>query len=131
MPFDWNGYLEVAENLKTETDGQPDNNTVQAKRRTAISRAYYAVYHLAEDYAIANLGYTPSKSGPNQHHTDVRSVYQRQFGNADHQEIRKMLMRLHKARIDSDYHPEDLGNVQSLLASTVLEANKIRGILTR
>ena len=61
MPFDWNGYLEVAENLKTETDGQPDSNTVQAKRRTAISRAYYAVYHIAEDYAIANLGYTPNK----------------------------------------------------------------------
>ena len=47
MPFDWNGYLEVAENLKTETDGQPENNTVQAKRRTAISRAYYAVFHIA------------------------------------------------------------------------------------
>lgn len=131
MAFDWNGYLEVAENLKTETDGQPDSIAVEAKRRTAISRAYYAVYHLAEDYAVANLGYTPSKTGPNQHHTDVRSVYQRQFGNADHQEIRKMLMRLHKARLDSDYKPDNLGNVQSLLTSIILEANKIRGILMR
>ena len=130
MTFDWNEYLEVAKNLKASTDGQPKNNFNEAQQRSAISRAYYAVYHLAVDYAKAHLGYVESRRGQNQFHSDIRAVYQRQFGNPDHQEVRKMLMRLHTARVNSDYKSEGLGNTESLLGSIILEADRIKGILT-
>lgn len=130
MSFDWNGYLAIAKDFKSDTDGQPNSNHVEAKRRAAISRAYYAVYHIAEDYAKLNLGYTPSKTGPNQHHSDVRSVYQRQFGNVEHQEVKQILSRLHKARINCDYKDKGFGRLQPLLSSIILDADKIKSILT-
>lgn len=129
MSFDWNGYLAFAKALKTETDSQTASTDKEAKQRSAVSRAYYSVYHLAEDFAKENLGYTPSRSGGgNQFHADVREMYRHQFGNVDHQEIQKILFRLHKARKECDYN-NSVSNLQSLLASTILEADKVQGIL--
>ena len=129
MPFDWNDYFEIAKDLKTKTDGQAFNNPNEALQRTAMSRAYYAMFHLAVAYAKANFGYTPKQGGPNQSHTDIRLEYQKQSGNTDHQEVKKILARLHKARIDSDYKADSLGNTQSLLSSLILDADKMKGIL--
>ena len=43
MPFDWNGYLELAETLtKVEAN--------ESALRTAISRAYYSAYNQAFEY---------------------------------------------------------------------------------
>lgn len=131
MPFNWNDYLVIAEAFKTKTDGLPQSSANEAMQRTAMSRAYYAVYHLAEDFAKENFGYIPSQYGHNQHHANIRLEYMKQSGSPDHQEVQKMLARLHKARIDSDYKSDDLGNMQALLTSVILEANKIKGILTR
>jgi hypothetical protein len=39
QPFDWNGYYTLANELARRVD--------EASRRSAISRAYYYVYHLA------------------------------------------------------------------------------------
>ena len=44
--FDWSGYLKLAEELGKRTD--------EASLRSAISRAYYYVYHLALKRAQAN-----------------------------------------------------------------------------
>src|SRR5918998_841448 len=41
--FDWQGYLALAEQLAR-------SGGTEAERRTAISRAYYAVYHRASSY---------------------------------------------------------------------------------
>jgi hypothetical protein len=46
MPFDWSEYLQLAEELGR----RPDEGSL----RSAISRAYYYVYHLALDRAEAN-----------------------------------------------------------------------------
>ena len=130
MSFDWNYYLVIAKKLKTSTDGKSDNNNNEALKRTAISRAYYAVFHLAVAYAKNNFGYIPNQNGPNQSHSDIRAEYQKQLGNPDHQEIKKILARMYKARIDSDYKADSLGNTQSLLGSIILDADKIKGILS-
>ena len=44
--FDWSGYLKLAEELGKRTD--------EASLRSAISRAYYYVYHFALKRAQAN-----------------------------------------------------------------------------
>lgn len=60
MAFDWQDYLTFAEEIKSRTD--------EASKRSAISRAYYCVFHKAKSYAISHLGYVyrpenPSHSG--------------------------------------------------------------------
>jgi len=129
MAFDWNGYLSLAKELQTETDGQITSTEIEAKQRSGVSRAYYSVYHLAEDYAITHFGYTPTKKGGgNQFHADLREEYRKRFGNVDHQEIRQILFRLHKARKDCDYE-RDVNNLPSLLQSTIIDADKIVAVL--
>jgi len=44
--FTWYNYLKLAEKLIEDTD----NNLIEAKARTAVSRAYYACYHKALKY---------------------------------------------------------------------------------
>jgi hypothetical protein len=46
MPFDWSEYLQLADELGKRAD--------EGSLRTAISRAYYYVYHLGLDRAEAN-----------------------------------------------------------------------------
>lgn len=129
MAFDWNGYLDMAKNLKARSDGQGEENEYETMRRVAISRAYYAVYHLAVDYAKAHFSYTPSQGGANQYHADIRAEYQRRIGNPAHQAIRGMLFQLHKARKDCDYNADGLGNIEALLGSVIIQADRIRETL--
>jgi uncharacterized protein (UPF0332 family) len=44
MSIDWSGYLDLAKELN-------DNSIAnrEAKQRSAVSRAYYAVFNLAKD----------------------------------------------------------------------------------
>ena len=44
MPFDWNDYARLADELSKRED--------EASLRTAISRLYYSVYHQARDYLL-------------------------------------------------------------------------------
>lgn len=46
MEFDWREYLALAKKLKQSGD--------EAALRTAISRSYYCLYHLCNDFAKAN-----------------------------------------------------------------------------
>jgi len=48
MPFDFNEFLVLAQELGARTD--------EASKRSAISRAYYTAYHLAVRRAEANVG---------------------------------------------------------------------------
>ena len=54
-PFDWTGFLTLAERLATDTGDE-------AAQRTAISRAYYAAYHAAASFVraqgILTIGHT-------------------------------------------------------------------------
>jgi hypothetical protein len=47
MSFDWSHYLELAKELNTGSSGSPIE---EAKLRSAISRAYYAVFCAARNY---------------------------------------------------------------------------------
>ena len=130
MAFDWNEYLGVATILKTETDGQPNSAVVEAKRRTAISRAYYSVYHSALVYATTVLGYNPPLHNVSLHRA-LQTKYKQQSGNTDHREVGKILARLHQYRVNCDYESRDQGNLQSLLSSVVLAVDRVNTILTQ
>lgn len=57
MPFDWNNFLVLAEDLARKDD--------EASKRSAISRAYYFVFHLAFARAESTAG--PFREGEPSH----------------------------------------------------------------
>jgi len=61
--FDWSEYLRLARDLSANAD--------EASQRTAISRAYYCIYHMASARAIAN-GYPPGGNT----HDKIWGIYQ-------------------------------------------------------
>lgn len=131
MSFDWDDYLIIAKKIQVSTKNKPDNNNNEALRRIAVSRAYYAIYHCAVNYAERNFGYIPVKGeGGNDYHTQIRSQYKIQSGNYKHQEVGKLLFNLNKSRKDCDYNSNNIGNIEKLLESSIIQASRIEEILT-
>ena len=127
MPFDWDNYLGLAVSIGDSTRGKPDIGRNEALRRTAISRAYYAVYHYAENYAISRLAHNPE--GGNKHGSLI-TCYKRQRGSVDLQEVGALLYALRGSRVDCDYKPDDLGNLDALVVSTLGNANRIKELIS-
>ncbi len=60
MSFDWREYLELAKDLA----GEPSSGySKEASQRSAVSRAYYASFCWARDYAEAHWGFSPERTG--------------------------------------------------------------------
>jgi len=59
MGFDWKEYLTLAQFLQ----GNGDHYSEEAARRAAVSRAYYAAFCLARNYASKNLLFVPEGKG--------------------------------------------------------------------
>lgn len=130
MAFDWNGYLSLARELATQTSGQVVNQDNEAKQRCAVSRAYYSVYHSALEYAKTTFTYTPSTHNVSLHR-ELQKKYKQQSGNTDHREVGQILTRLHQYRVNSDYEAKDQGNLEKLLSSIFIDAERVNTILTR
>jgi uncharacterized protein (UPF0332 family) len=94
VPFDWLWYLQLAEQLATQKN--------EAALRSAISRAYYYVYHLALTRAKTN-GFQPVRNEPQ--HAQLWALF---VGNPDAACIRlgELGRRLKEIRARADY--EDL-----------------------
>jgi hypothetical protein len=56
MSFEWKAFVALAEDLQTYAD---KSHYSEAYRRTAISRAYFAAFCHARNYAIAFLHFSP------------------------------------------------------------------------
>lgn len=96
MAFSWEEFLEIARYLSEFNNGQGFSN--EAAYRTGISRAYYAVYCYANDYAVNKLGYKPS--GKNQH----RELIEFLKGIDSHKEASSHLLSLRRYRVQCDYY---------------------------
>lgn len=60
MGFDWKEYLILAQFLGGDSGISYSD---EAARRAAVSRAYYAAFCFARNYASSRLGFTPTKTG--------------------------------------------------------------------
>lgn len=94
MPFDWKYYLSLAQLLHR------DHSNNQAALRTAISRAYYAAYHPAKDWAVNQRGLDPKAN-----HHEVWSLYLRDSNDRTIFEIGSHGDRLKRSRVHADYEP--------------------------
>ncbi len=114
MCFDWKKYLELAKYMIEKADEFPDK---EACYRTSSSRAYYAALNVVH-----------------MHIQNTDNIY---FETNIHREIRRYLMedgkskianqlkRLHKSRIQSDYHntvekPVNIANKALALSKKII-----------
>lgn len=89
-PFGWSDYLNLAVELGARTD--------EASLRSAISRAYYYVYHLALERAQAN-GFKFVSGGT---HTQLRRVFS-ESPEPDCMKLGTIAGRLKRQRERADY----------------------------
>lgn len=111
MPFDWTEYARLAEDLRTRGD--------EASLRTAISRAYYSVYHQARDYLLAE-GIQLSRTDSS--HKVVWNGYKVIGGSC--RAVGVNGDRLNDNRTQADYDNE-VRNIESLLEETFTVAHNI------
>lgn len=104
MPFSWYDYLTLAENLK---DHAPAHLT-EAGYRSAVSRAYYAAYGHARNFAV-NCGLVIDRKAKD--HKVVAEFYLENDGETldgkeiiDGAEIQQTLDSLRKLRNSCDYN---------------------------
>lgn len=70
MSFDWREFLNLARLLKDEPYAKCNKESAY---RTAVSRAYYAAFCHARNYARDNQGYKPSYD--DEDHKNIREHY--------------------------------------------------------
>lgn len=69
MPFEWKEYLEIAQFLMSSSG----NFSSEAAFRCATSRAYYAAFCHACNYAIVRQGFVPS--GTYEDHGNIKTHF--------------------------------------------------------
>ena len=122
MDFDWRNYLTLAQELVQQRPSPLNSSNLEARYRAALSRAYYAVYHLASHYLeihgpyFSGLGisrhgdvYNQFLAGPTDEHME--------FGNA--------LLKLYNDRINSDYEPDNSWLTSSNVAFSISSASQL------
>jgi uncharacterized protein (UPF0332 family) len=98
--FNWQDYLAFAQELKLEAD-KNDATFAEAKYRSVISRAYYAVFHLAEDRFKHDYPTVPVRT-----HSSHEFIINENGKSKDYnrREISIKLERVRGWRIKGDYH---------------------------
>lgn len=104
MPFDWRAYLDLAQTL---AQSQASNAMTEAAQRTAVSRAYYAVFGWTRYWAVHLSNFTPTGRGSD--HVLLRQHLQK-MGKG---KIASSLNKLRMWRNHCDYqdHVPNLGNI--------------------
>lgn len=116
MIFCWSQFLDVAKFLKEEA-----NNGIipkEAAYRCSISRAYYAAFGYALNYAKDNGSYIPENNADD--HWKIRKYYL----SHGKKEISRKLERLHQWRKFSDYD-EPVYNLEINLNESLKTADEI------
>lgn len=128
MSVIWENYLNIAKELHSKIDLTRPTSIDDAYGRSAISRAYYAVYNIALENAVLSgyLKAVGNEAGKN--HGGVKDFYVRGSTN-DLKKIGNALSRLHKNRISADYNDPVLNNTNGTLASAIADADLIVSLI--
>ncbi len=116
MIFSWSHFLDVAKFLKEE--GNNRRIPTEAAYRCSISRAYYAAFGSALNYAKDNGSYIPENNADD--HWKIRNYYR----SHEKKEISRKLERLHQWRKYSDYD-EPVYNLEANLNESLKTADEI------
>jgi len=115
MAFEWREYFDLARFLAR---GGGSDYTHEAAHRSAVSRAYYAAFCHARNYARDRHHFFPTTTPKD--HERVRTHFRKQ-GRAD---IARHLETLRQWRNRCDYN-DAVFNIAGLLHSAITQAQKI------
>lgn len=121
--FDWARYLELAKEL---TQRASTDALWEAALRSAISRAYYASFCAAREYAVQNLGYVASFSAAD--HLSLRLHFRIQGG--EWTRVANRLDDLRRWRNRCDYENR-VPNLSNLTVRAITAADDIFAVLNR
>ena len=115
MPFDWRDYLGLARALARQGNLGYFTEAVQ---RTIVSRAYYAAFCFARNYAEARLGF--QRAGGAEDHQNLREHF-RQVGQTL---LASRLNRLRSLRNDCDYK-DQVANIGQYVQNAIQVADQV------
>jgi uncharacterized protein (UPF0332 family) len=121
MSFEWADYLELAKSLYSSPSTSGGD---EAALRTATSRAYYAAYHLALEFA-RNEKYTPYHTGDD--HQGLVKYYREFAADKLRKKLSTELDRMRDSRRQADYDtklhqsPKAMADLTIKRAETVLQ----------
>jgi hypothetical protein len=102
VSFDWRKFLELAQALNAGAGRDFDRESAQ---RSATSRAYYAAFCFARNFAMANLRYVPNRDAED-HEGLRRHLHAQGRGRAAAELTR---LRLWRNQCDYDEVVQNLG----------------------
>ena len=114
MPFDWNNFLVLAEELARRAD--------EASKRTAISRAYYCVFNLAFARAEWSAGPFP---GAESFHNWCWGKYEA-TPDLGCQQLGHDGQRMKRRRVKADYKSADIPRLDDEVQRMLQEAHQFR-----
>jgi uncharacterized protein (UPF0332 family) len=122
MIFDWYQYLVLAEYLYDNRENFPDR---EACLRAAISKAYYAAFCLARNYArdIDRLVLDESA----QDHGSVKKHYIR-APDPKNRQVGSLLDRLRDSRNQADYS-DTIDKLDELAKATISQSRQVHTLL--
>jgi hypothetical protein len=122
MSYDWIEFLELAESLESGPDSPGPR---EAALRSAASRAYYAAFHQALEYATRE-GFAPAYTGDD--HKRVQAHFRRHTPASKARrrialELDRLLAERHKAdyRNDIGKRPESLASHAVGMATRIIQ----------
>ncbi|WP_338098896.1 HEPN domain-containing protein [Methanolapillus africanus] len=113
--------MEISKWLK-QKGSQENCPFSESAYRCAVSRAYYAAFLYAENFAVKNFNYrTPQ--GKNSH-SCLADVYEKSEFHL-YRKIGKILKKMKRLRIKCDYKRTPVTNLKRETENTIQEAEKI------
>ena len=115
MAFDWGQYLNLAKFL----NGEKVSYWPEAALRSAVSRAYFATYCHARNYASVKLGFVPTRKA------DDHDLLIQHYFNSGRPEIANALDTLRKWRNQCDYQDRASINIPSTVPFALNRSGKV------
>ena len=138
MSFDWSAYLDLARNLDALAKRESNARLKEAQWRSALSRAYYAAYHLSsirvasipDIHRICTSSERHTTSGAClENHGCVFKFYQ-QSTNTMASDLGTYLQRLYTNRVSADYKSSIPGLANKVTEQITLAQDIIQGLST-
>jgi hypothetical protein len=116
MPFDWHDYLDLARWLDANT---PPGLSEEAAKRAAASRAYYAAFCYARNYATDYLRFVPRHDDTDHGRLRAHLRQRRRYSTAD------KLESLRDGRNLCDYHNDLTEDITTMLGTALQDATYV------
>lgn len=119
MPFDWAEYLAIARSLTRDGAESETRFGTEAAARCATSRAYYAAFCSARNYARDQRGFQPNGDGRD------HALLRRHFRDTNRRQLAETLSRLQQMRERCDYDDSDLENGSQMARDAIRQAQNV------